>query len=462
MRVSLIFPNTFTAYPATRTHQPLSLAYLAAVLRSDGHDVQVIDATAETLSWQNITDRMRAHEPSLVGITTNVGMAKQSILLARYVKRSFPSTKLVMGGPWATIEHERLLSRDIADIVVRGEGEATASDLAKTMERGGNLITVQGISYKDGTTIIHNPDRPLLMDIDGLPFPAWDLFPPSKHYVFQHRRGPFYPIMTSRGCPFDCIHCTKIVHGYTYRARSPENVLEEIRYLKDHFNAREIFIVDDAFNLDPDRAERIMDGIIKERLDLTIKFSNGIRADRLPPRLIKKLKAAGTYAVLLGIESGNQQIVKNIGKGLDLQVVVDVVKQLRASGFIVGGFFMLGHPQDTMNTMLQTIAFAKRLDLDYPVFYKAIPFPGTKLHDMVSRHGRFVVQMSNVDEYNMKSATFEMWNVHAPDVERAFKLAYRTLYLRPRRIFRLLSQFRTITELAWMINTVLKIFVKNR
>nr|MDO8117671.1 radical SAM protein [Candidatus Sigynarchaeota archaeon] len=194
-----------------------------------------------------------------------------------------------------------------------------------------------------------------------------------------------------------------------------------------------------------------------------IKFSNGIRADKLPERLVKKLKRAGTYTVMLGIESGNQGIVNSIGKGLNLEKVRIAARLLKKEGIITGGFFMLGHPQDSKTTMLETIAFAKRLDLDYPIFFKAVPFPGTKMHDMVLKKGKLVsINPQRVaDKYTLKQAIFEMEGFTARDVETAFTLAYRLFYLRPRKIVQLIGQFRSFTEFAWVIDTILKVFIKN-
>lgn len=464
MRLSLIFPNTFTAFPATRTHQPLALAYLASVAREAGHVVQLVDATARRLRHEKIVAELVSFKPDVIGITTNVGMAAQALTLARYLKKHDVGAKLVLGGPWATIEYARLLNHGLCDIVVIGEGERTLVHLLRTMEGNSDLHSVPGIAFKDqDNEVISTPPRPLIQDLDSLPFPAWDFFPASKKYRFLRRASPFFPVITSRGCPHDCIHCTKAVHGYKYRTRSPENVIAEIRYLKEKFNVKEIFIIDDNFNHDITRAERILDGIIKGGFNIKIKFTNGLRADKMTASFVERLHRAGTYGVTLGIESGNQTIVNSIGKNLDLRHVITAKHMLKKRGIVTGGFFMLGHPEDTKQTMLQTVAFAKKLDIDYPFFFKAVPFPGTKMHDMVKKHGSFIPERETtiIEKYNVKTAAFEMWNVTAEDVMRVFNLAYRTFYLRPWKILRLLAQYRSFMEFFWVLDTVLKILVKN-
>ncbi len=468
LKACLIFPNIYLGnYFAITTpiHIPLGLGYLSAVLREAGHDVLVIDAAAEKLSLPKLVKRLGVINPDVIGITTNISSSRIAIMTARFIKKNLRHIPIIMGGPWATIEYEKVLQKNIADYVVVGEGERTIVELLTTIRDPARLKDVNGIAFKDKEgSIVKTKARECITDLDSLPFPAWDLFPPSKKYNFSHRKKPFFPIMTTRGCPFDCIHCTKVVHGYTYRKRSIENVIQEIRYLKEKFNIKELFIIDDCFNLDLGRAEKILDEIIASKFDLNIKFSNGIRADRITPRFAQKLKMAGTYFAALGIESGSQEIVNKIGKKLDLKKVILATRILKRFKIIPGGFFILGHPYDNYETMIRTVNFAKSLDLDYPHFFKAIPFPGTKMYDMVVEHGRFIDDAkrgSTIDGYTSNAGNFEIWNLKTEDIAKAFKLAYRLVYLRPRKILQLVSQFRSIHDVEWVITEFLLLIVKN-
>lgn len=465
----LVFPNLFSKnflVNDVQVHPPLGLAYIASTLREAGAEVVVIDAAAERLDMKNVLNRVSLFSPDLVGITTNISLAEAAVRTARTLRTAFPSMTLVMGGPWAAVERKRLIQNDVVDVVVVGEGERTMVDLARVLKESSELSSVEGIAYKDPRgEVRENHRRDVIKNLNTIPFPAWDLFPPNRKYNFVHRRSPFYPIMTSRGCPFDCIHCTKIIQGYSYRARDVENVIEEIRYLVRRFNAREILIVDDCFNLDPKRAEAIFDAILREGFDLAINFSNGIRADRFNTRLASKFKNAGVYTVSFGIESGNQDIVKKIGKKLDLKEVVKSVRLARKHGILTKGFFIIGHPFDTYDTMMESASFARLLDLDLPHFFKSIPFPGTKMHEMIREHGKMRrVEGGKRTEYyrayTVKTANFDIWDLKAEDIERAFVNSYRMFYLRPLKLLRIIVKLKSFSELAWLFVSFMKIIIR--
>jgi len=447
-------------------HPPLSLGYLSSVLREANHDVLVIDASAENMSLHKLVKRLIDWNLDAIGITTNIASSRKAVMTARFIRANLEHIPIIMGGPWATIEYKKILRSKIADYVVCGEGERTIVDLLDNLHDKSNLKDVKGICYRaDDGSVVKTEDREFITDLDSLPFPAWDLFPPSRKYNFPYRKQPFYPIMTTRGCPFDCIHCTKVVHGYAYRTRSIENVLKEIKYLIENFGTKELLIIDDCFNLDIGRAEKIMDEIIKNKFNLMIKFTNGIRADRITPSFGRKLKAAGTYYAALGIESGNQQIVNKIGKRLDLRKVITATRILKENKIIPGGFFMLGHPYDNFQTMVQTVNFAKSLDLDYPHFFKAIPFPGTKMYDIVIEHGNFIkntISSEKADGYATNgSGYFDIWDLKNQDVERAFKLAYKWFYLRPRKLLDLISHLRSFHDIWGAIRQFIMFIIKN-
>lgn len=359
-----------------------------------------------------------------------------------------------MGGPWASIEHERILSLKLADIVVIGEGERTIVELANRLPNGiDSLADVAGLAYRSCSgEIMKTAPRQLIEDLDSIPFPAWDLFPSYKFYPFIRRKEPHFPIMTSRGCPMDCNHCTKCVHGYAFRKRSVENVIRELIFLKRTFGLGQVFVTDDTFTLDKARAECIFDEIIKLNLNISITFANGLRADSIDVALGQKMKDAGVVEVALGIESGNQEIVNRIGKKLDLRYVIRAVKILKSMDINTMGFFILGHPWDTPETMAQTFHFAKQLDIDHPFFFRAIAFPGTRLYDLVKEHGRFINENdTNFESYNLGNATFEIYDLKTKDLNKAFKRSYALFFLRPTKILKLMRAAKSFFEVKWLL-----------
>ena len=455
MKVALIFPNiNLGRILKVSFHPPLGLAYLAAVAEQAGHEVLVIDAAALNLNNKELIAKLKAFYPDIIGITTNILLAPRSLELSRLIQRQFHEIKLVLGGPWASAVHEMLLRRKICDYVVVGEGEHSFTELLRTIENEKNPIKIPGIAYldpKDNSVQLEPSCN--ISDLDDLPFPAWHLFPSPKQYFFNSRKKIFYPIMTSRGCPYQCNHCTKIIHGNKLRFRSIENVIDEIRYLKDKFSLNELLIIDDNFTINKKRAEKILDEIIKNEFNILIQFSNGLRADTLSLKMVRKLKRAGTYRMAIGVESGNQTVVNKIGKRLELNAVRRAAKIVKQEKIILSAFFMVGHPFDTIKTMNDTINFALEINPDYPHFFKAIAFPGTELYNQVKRDGKFLMSISDIDRgYNIGSANFEIFDLKATDVENVFKQAYRKFYLRPRKIFSLLTKIRTFGELRYLLN----------
>ncbi len=315
MKIVLIFPNYLDNFLLIRAsfYPPLGIAMIAAVLKQAGHAVSVIDATALRLNIHALATRVLEEQPDIIGITCNIAYARKAVIIARWLRQRIPGVPVVFGGPWATCRFEKLLRDHVADYVVLGEGEVTIVELIRAIARGTPLQDVKGIAYLQETRVMKTEPRPHIDDLDSLPFPAWELFPSHRKYFWDPKGTRFYPVMTSRGCPFGCINCTKLVHGYKLRYRSVGNVIEEIQYLKENFKADEIIVIDDAFNYDANRAEEICDNIIKLKLNVHLRFTNGLRADMLPPRLAWKLKQAGAYDIVLGIESGNQELVYRIG-----------------------------------------------------------------------------------------------------------------------------------------------------
>jgi anaerobic magnesium-protoporphyrin IX monomethyl ester cyclase len=457
MRVAFIFPNiNYRRIAKEIVHPPLGIAYLAAILREQGHEVRVFDAAVANLDFDELERLVRGFEPAIIGLTTNVATAAMACYTARVLKKSMPRSTIIFGGPWATIEAEAVIRKRLADIVVMGEGEETVVQLASVIEKGGGFESVDGITFCNETgTTIKTKTRPFIKDLDSLPFPAWDLLPASKHYHYNNRYYPYYPILTSRGCPFDCIYCTKVVHGYKMRYRSVENVIAEIRFLKEEYKIKELIIADDNFTQDPLRAEKIFDRIYEENLDIKIIFSNGIRSDIYSERLVAKMKRAGVYRVFLGIESGNQFIVNRIRKGLRLDDVRGFVTLLRKYRIEHWGYFMLGLPGDTPATMMDTIRFSVQQRIK-PHFHKTIAVPGTKLYDQV----KGCIQNRGLlfdASYSKAGATFESYPGQGKDMQLALRRGYAMFYFNPRTIINLLSETRTLQDILWVFNSSLRI-----
>ncbi len=456
MKVCLVFPNIKESRVVfySSVHQPAGLAYLAAVLERAGIDVIIIDMTAERIDFHALQKKISAFTPDIVGITTNVAIAKQACLTGKFVKKYFPQVQVIFGGPWATVNAEYIITRGIGDVVVVGEGEDTFLELCHHIQEGKPLNDVKGIGFKAASgAVIKTGARPFIENLDAIPFPAWYLFPPSKHYMHFNRYFPYFPVLTTRGCIYDCIHCTKFVHGYKIRYRSVENVLDELVLLKKKHGAKEVFIIDDNFTMSRAYCTGVLKGIIKRGIDLKINFSNGIRADTVTPGLVKLLKRAGTYSIALGVESGNDTILKHIGKHTNTGAIRYAASLIKKENMVLRTFFILGLPGDTDKTMSETIQFARELDADYAHFFMANVFPGTKMHDMLKEDTNLPRHMFSNFYNKMDKDTYQGF-VPWKSLHWYHKRAYLSYYARPLKLLSIISKFKTFQELKWMINFI--------
>ncbi|MEX2716538.1 MAG: radical SAM protein [Candidatus Sigynarchaeota archaeon] len=456
MKVVLVYPNyleSFYVIP-TSSHLPIGLAMIAAVLRDAGHDVTVIDATVQKLNIHRLTRRVAQNQPDIIGITANVAFGWKALLTGKWLKRALPASKVIFGGPWPSTEYQALLDRGAADIVVIGEGERTIVALLDALKAGTPLENIKGIAFKGSAGIVATDRPPLIDDLDALPFPAWDLFPSPSKYVISSKGKRHYPIMTSRGCPFDCINCTKFIHGYKLRTRSIENVIAEIKYLRQQFHADEIVFIDDGFNFNVERTELLCDAIIALDFKIHIRCPS-IRADRLTPRLAWKLKEAGAYDVAVGIESGNQAIVNNIGKNLDLHAAKRAIRLLKRLRILTMGFFMVGLPGENIHTVLDTKRFIMESGLDIVDIFKIVPIPGTKLADIIAKNAIILEDpQKRMQFYSYDKPVFEMPGMPRELVMLAIKDMYRSFYMNARKLSWFVKQV-AVTNWRWYMSAFL-------
>lgn len=437
-------------------YPPINLAYLASFLNKSGFECRILDADLLRLSDKKIIDQIKIFQPDAVGLSINIANVRESIDLAKKIKTEF-GILILAGGPFATSSYTKILGTGVIDVIARGESEITLSEI---MNRFPDFSKIRGVSFLHKGHIVSTINRGLIKDIDTLPFPVYDSLPDLGLYHGRARRKPFAPILTSRGCPFSCIYCDKAIFGVSFRKRSPKNVIKEIEFLVDKYGVKQVDILDDNFTLDIKRAEKILDRIIENKYDLIFNFPNGLRADALTPDLIKKMAAAGVYKVAVGVESGDNGILKKIKKSLDLKKVETAVRLFKKEGILISGFFMIGLPYETPQTMQKTIDFAKRLDVDFANFAMVIPLPGTELYDIVKKNGKFVSSFEEGLEsgyYTVREGYFELGDLKKEVILKYQKKAYKEFYLRPKKLVKLLTGIRSLEEFNWAFNVSLPI-----
>ena len=410
----------------------LGILYLAAVLRKEGYSASVIEASSLELSPQKLIREIIKAEPKYLGISATTLSIFAASSLAEEIKKISDTTKIIIGGPHLTaIPEETMGLFKSFDFGVIGEGEETLKELINSLEQKEEISRVPGIIFRKGDRTVRTAPRKLLDDLDKLPFPAWDLlkdFPDKYHPPpFRFRRLPAAYIVTTRGCPYRCIFCDRSVFGDRCRGHSADYILELIEYLYKKFGLREILIEDDTFVTFKSRLIEICEGLINRHIK--ISWSCLARADAVTPDILNLMKGAGCWSISYGIETGDPEVMKFIGKNLSLHKVEQAVRWTRETGMISKGFFIIGHPIDTRATIEKTIDFAMRIPLDDISVSMMTPFPGSKLYKIASEYGEFKNDWKKMNELKV---VFIPKGLTEAEMRRYSKEMFRRFYLRPR------------------------------
>lgn len=419
MKVLLIDPpfKRFTGF--VNFYFPIGLAYLAAVLRNDGYEVSIFDVDAvqkgtgldfsdeyrklelyrqglnndEHIVWQDIKELLEDFNPDLVGITAMTTKFGSVLKTAEVVKKYNPKCGIVAGGPHPTFLPEQTLKSKDIDIVVRGEGERTFLELIKAIENNNDLQDVKGISLKQDGKIYHNSPQEFIEDLDQIPFPARDTLMSPQNYTSEDMGA----IMTSRGCPFNCSYCCHMWQKKV-RNRSIDNVIQEIKQVKEKYGTHQFEFKDDTFTLNRKRIIELCEKLISE--ELRVNWSCTTRVDLLDGELIKRMKEAGCNVVKLGIETGSEKILKETKKGVTFEQMKEAVKLLNKYNIFWSGYFMVGLPTETEEDIKKTYAFMKELNPYYAGLGVYNPFPQTELFEQGVRMGLLHPEVELVHFFN--------------------------------------------------------------
>jgi len=428
----------------------MGLALIAAVLEKEGHQVTVVDANVLGLQPEEIVYRVT--DADVVGLTAMTPTVNTAASIAHYIKQANSNSTVILGGAHAILlPEETLATIPEVDVIVRGEGEETIIDLLRALEHKQPLSKIQGISYRQDGKVISTDARSAIVDLDSLPFLAYHLLPMRGYRPHPpHGRAlPFAAIITSRGCPYRCSYCSKPVFGDNYRGQSSKRVVDEIAYHKRKFGIKEFAFYDDVFTLDKQRAYAIADEIIER--GLKIDWTCETRVNLVDKELLRYLKQAGCYSIAYGIESGSQEIVNTLNKDITLEQAEEAVSLSREVGLQTIGYFMIGSPGESPETIRQTIQFAKNLKLDFAQFSITIPLPGAKLYKLYidGRKGESIPWESFVYADFKKSITpiFESNQLNKDDIQKWIKRAYKEFYLRPSYIWQRIRHTTSMGDL---------------
>lgn len=432
----------------------LGLGYIAAVAERAGYEVKIIDCTTG-ISHHELIHILVKEKPDIVGITGTTPSSESMKRAASIIRDHLPNTIIVVGGPHFNAMPRETISLACFDIGVLGEGEITFLELIKHIEKNGkeNLENVEGIVFKEGNEIIFTKKRAFIRHLDELPFPARHLLPPLSAYrptPASYKKLPLAVMVTSRGCPFKCTFCDRAIYGSNYRARSAQNVLDEVQELIDRYGAREIRFFDDTFTLNKKRVFEICDEF--ERRNIKIPWTCLTKADTVEKEMLKRMKEAGCWQVLYGLESGDQRMLDRLKKGVTVEQNEQAVRWAQEAGLSVRADFIIGTPGETRESIQKTLDFALRLKLDYAHFNKFVPLPGSELYGLLVRDGYkfdFTKSSSIVDHGAM---LYVPEGMDKEEYRELLDTAYKRFYLRPSYILRRLLQIRTLGELKGQIN----------
>lgn len=430
------------------------LCWIAAVVRQNGYSTEIIDALALRLSNDDLVSLIKEKNPKYVGITACTLDVFGASDLAQKLKDVKPDIITILGGPHITAVPGETMERFPAiDIGVIGEGESAIIDLLNSLEKSGmnGLDGIEGIAYRQGDKVIVTQRRNFIMDLDTLPLPAWDLLPDIRKYYFAPpwtmHSGRTATIITSRGCPFQCIFCDRKVFGNKMRFHSADYVMNMIRTMHFKYGIGHFRIADDNFITHKIRLKEICNRIMEEKLPIT--WSCLARVDSIDPDSLYLMKKAGCWSIAFGVETGSQKIHDFEKKKVTLEKIEHAVKITKKAGIGTISFNIIGHPLETIETIKETIKFNKKIKVDDFKTQFMIPFPGTELYQIAEKYGAFERDWKKMSVF--KEPIFVPHGLTKEDLMRWNKKAFWSFYLQPRIIFNYLVQIRSLQELKVIV-----------
>ncbi len=455
MKCALIIPSwvpadifsSKTAGSQINYWQPIGTLSVAAVLRNAGHDVTFLNGAF--LPHDEVLRRTEQFRPEFIGIySTTFGWIKAKNTAADLRKKFGDRVFICAGGPYPIAMQERCLkdAGHCMDAVVTGEGEYTLRETVGRLQRGEKLAGVLGLVYWENGSIATNPPRPLIEDLDALPFPARDLLGDANQYIpppATYKRKPVAVMITSRGCNRRCIYCFQLdkTRKSGIRYRSIDNVMQEIEQcLKQGY--REIKFLDDTLAANYDRAMQFAAEIKKRRLDFTWFASACV--NQVDEPLLRAFKEAGCWAVLFGAESGVQKNLNAIRKGTTIDQIRKAVSAAKNAGLKVSTPFLFGIPGETYEEGLETIRFAIELDPDMANFHAITPFPGSYLYDNLDKYGTI---SEDLTDFTYQGAAFIPYTMTREQILDLRQTAFRKFYSRPSFIIKKVLALRSMDDI---------------
>lgn len=468
MKVALIHPNyehkIFSEnLPVVDTEfchaPPIILAYVAAIIEHSGHEVILIDSYVQRLKKEQVLARLTQFNPDFIGFRLESYHFHTTIEWLSYFKRNLKNVKTIVGGINCLLYPDESFACPEIDYGIIGDAIRTLPNFLSRYKKKDDTSSIPGLSYWSNGKMHINPPEKNLIPFDLYPFPSRHLLPNEKYSSFLSQRKNFTIMVTSRGCPFNCVFCA--IASIPYQERSPQNVIEEIEQCYHQYHIREIDFFDAVFFLNKKRILKICEGIRESKIN--IEWSCRSRVDVVDKELLTSAAQAGCRRIYFGIESASPVILKRINKEINLHQVKEAVSLAHKYGICSMGFFMIGNPGETNRTALETIKFSQKIDLDFVQFCKTIAKPKTELDNMLCKKGQDF-WLNHLRDKNNKSKTIPRpWTIlEAKEIDRLIKKAYYSFYFRPRQIMKIIFKIKSIEELFRYIRVALKMIFCNK
>jgi radical SAM superfamily enzyme YgiQ (UPF0313 family) len=426
------------------TFAPLGLGYAAAIAERAGHETLLIDANAEKLSVAQVLSRLKPFKPDLLGFMLTTYMFHETMRYVTAIKKE-TGLPVVVGNVNMELYPRETMARPEIDYGIIGSAQRTLPALLDALAAGKPPPEMPGLCVKRGGEVVVREPESLREDFSTLPFPKRDGLPHAVYHSVMSKRKNLANMVTAKGCPNPCTFCH--IHKVPYTARKPEGVVGEIQEMHDRFGVREIEIFDPSFTTSRKRVIAICEEIVSRGLD--IHFACRLRIDQVDPEMLDWMARAGFKRLLYGIESGSPERLAAIRKNITLDQIRQSVKWTRERGMMSVGFFLIGSPGETRESVEQTIRFAIDLDLDYAQFHRTMAKPKTELGDLMAAHAGYDYWREWVLGHQPEMRLPAPWtDLGQDEIERLAYQAYRRFYLRPRYLFKTIAGVKSVEELA--------------
>ncbi len=409
---------------------PQGILILASFLEKKGFKSDILDLYAHPREEREILKKVQEISPKFVGITSTTSSFFDGLRIASLIKENLKEIKIIFGGVHPTALYEKILKlyREI-DFIVIGEGEETIKEILEKKD----LREIKGLAYREEGEVIFTGRRKLIEDLDTLPFPAYEkLIDFPKRYtlpIFNYPRSPATTFLTSRGCPFDCSYCDRSVFGPSFRAHSANYLVEHLKFLKSKYHIRHINIYDDNFLLKKKRVLEFCELLLKNNLKITFNCIG--RANHLDEEVLKYLKRAGCWMINIGVESGDEELLKPHRTKPEIEKIREIVRKIKDVGIRVKGLFMMGIPGETRETIKKTMDFALKNPFDDLNVTKFTPFPGTPIYEKIKEYGEF---QEDWEKMNCLNFVFIPKGFKREELENYYNLFFKKFYGRPKML----------------------------